>query len=98
MKHTLWPHAIAVGVFLAGVDQRPGFDDAGVLAFAILIVSAVFGAAEPRRPWRWALAVGLPIPLCNIALHGNFGSLIAIGFALAGAYLGAFARRQLRPA
>jgi hypothetical protein len=57
-------------------------------------MSAYFGFRERRRPWRWALAVG--IPLLNIVIQGNFGSLIALAFAFAGAHVGALVGRSMR--
>lgn len=87
--------AIVVGHFFAFVDSRPTWDDAGVLAFAIAMTCAILAFISPRRPWLWAFAVGIWIPLHNILHNGNLGSLIAQGFALAGAYLGAGLQRIL---
>lgn len=88
--------ACVVGLFAAYVDSRPKFDDTGVLAFGLLISSFVLGALAPAGPWRWALLVGAWIPLQNIVLHGEFMSLLALGFAMAGAYGGSFMRSQVQ--
>jgi hypothetical protein len=87
--------AIAVGHVFAFIDGRPNFDDAGILAFSIAIVCAILAFIYPRRPWLWALAVGIWVPIHGLIHNGNTGSLIALAFALAGAYLGALARKSL---
>jgi hypothetical protein len=85
--------AIIIGHTFAYIDSRPNFDDAGLLAFAIAITCAIIAFLYPRRPWVWALAVGIWIPLHTIIHGGGMGSLLALGFAFAGAYLGAGLRR-----
>jgi hypothetical protein len=87
--------ALAVGLALGLVDSSPGWDDTGVSAAAVLAATAAFGFARPPRAWVWALAVGLWIPALGIALRGNYGSLLALVPAMAGAFAGAGARRLL---
>jgi hypothetical protein len=41
----------------------------------------------------WALCCGLGVPLVNIATTHNFGSLLALAFAFAGAYTGVAVRK-----
>ncbi len=84
--------AIAIGHVFAFIDSRPNFDDTGILAFSIAIVCAILAFIYPRRPWLWAIAVGIWVPLHTILHGGNAGSLIALAFAFAGAYLGAASR------
>lgn len=84
--------AIVLGHLFAHIDHRPHFDDAGILAFAIAITCAIFAFISPRRPWLWALLIGIWIPLHDILHDNNYGSLIALAFAFAGAYLGAAGR------
>ena len=86
--------AIAIGHFFAFVEGQPNFDDTGVLVLAIVITSAIFASVFPRRPWLWALAVGIWIPLHNLIHNGGLVSAVALLFALAGAYLGAWLRRS----
>ena len=95
MTKTLLVVAVLIGGFSTFVDSRPTWDDTGVLAFGILFSCALLGAFGPRRPWRWALAVGSWIPLYEISAHRGYSSLLALGFALAGAYAGAILRRIL---
>ncbi len=89
--------AIACGLFFAYVDSRPNFDDTGILVFGIVAVAAAFGFVWPAQAWRWALAIGIWIPIICIARTGELASLVAIAFAFAGAYLGAGVRRIQSP-
>ena len=82
------------GLAIAWVDSRPGWDDTGVTAGALLFVSAVIGFIFPRWPWRWGLAVGIWVPLAGLILNHNPGSLIALLPAMLGAYLGGLFRRK----
>jgi hypothetical protein len=89
--------AIVIGHMFAYIDSRPDWDDAGALAVSIAIVCAILAYLYPRRPWIWAIAVGVWIPLHNLIHNGNFGSLLALAFAAAGAYLGAWLRNSFAP-
>jgi uncharacterized membrane protein AbrB (regulator of aidB expression) len=95
MRILLFILAIAIGHVFAFIDSRPNFDDTGVLAFSIAITCAILAFISPRRPWLWGLAVGVWIPLHNLIHHGNPASLLALAFALAGAYVGAGLQRIL---
>lgn len=86
------PVALVLGLLIALVDQSPGWDDAGIAATAIFGSCGFLGALHPMHAWQWALAVGLWIPALGIA-HANYGSVLAIAFALAGAYSGKLVRR-----
>jgi hypothetical protein len=85
--------AVGLGLIIAWVDSRPTWDDAGITAAAIILVTAILGLILPGWAWLWALAVGGWIPALGIALHGNFGSLLALVIAFAGAYAGALGRK-----
>jgi hypothetical protein len=85
--------AIIIGHIFAYIDSRPNWDDAGVLAISIATVCAILAYLYPRRPWIWALAVGIWIPIHTLIHNGNAGSILAIIFALIGAYLGAGLRK-----
>lgn len=97
MQSLLFVVSIALGLTFAYVDSRPTWDDTGVLAFAIAISCAMLGYFGPRRPWLWALGVGLWIPAHNILRSGNLQSLLAMAFAFGGAYAGAALRRISPP-
>ena len=51
--------------------------------------------AASARPWATALLVGVWIPLFGILAGANYGSLLALAFAFAGAYAGMFLRRAV---
>jgi hypothetical protein len=95
MQRLLFVGAIALGIMLGYVDSRPSWDDTGVTAGLLLVVTAILGAVVPERPWLWALCVGLWIPFFGIYNRSNYGSLLALGFAFAGAYAGMLVRRVL---
>ena len=98
MQRILLVVAVALGVSLGYVDSRPTWDDTGLVAALLVLVTATFGAAAPRRPWLWAILVGAWVPLFDIVLRSNYGSLMALGFAFGGAYAGAWLRRAISPA
>jgi hypothetical protein len=85
--------ALALGFVVMYVDSRPNWDDTGVTAAAILLSCGIFGATAPRQPWLWALAIGLWIPVQAIARAHNYGSLLVLAFAFAGAYAGMALRK-----
>lgn len=89
--------ASSLGILIAWVDSRPTWDDTGITAGVILLVTAVFGALDPAHAWVWALAVGAWVPLIGIFQHNHYGSLIALAIAVLGAFGGALARRLLAP-
>ena len=86
--------SLGVGLLIAWVDSRPGWDDTGIIVGMILLVCAGLGMAMPQRAWLWALLVGGWIPLVGIVLHQNYAALIALIIAFIGAYLG-FAGRKV---
>jgi hypothetical protein len=85
--------ALLFGLLLAWVDTRPGWDDTGLMVGVIFLVTLFLGVVMPEHAWLWALAVGGWIPLVEISRSGNFGALLALVAAFAGAYTGAFVRR-----
>ena len=95
MEKILLVLAPCLGILIAWIDSRPNWDDAGVTALALFASCACWSAVSPRRPWVWALAIGLWLPLVEIARSGNYGSLMAILFAFAGAYAGLGCRKMI---
>lgn len=95
MTVKLLPIALIAGLLIAYVDSRPTWDDTGVTAAAIFGTCALFGAISPTRPWIWALAVGIWIPLNAVMMTQNYAAFLALAFAFAGAYLGAWGLRPL---
>jgi hypothetical protein len=90
--------AVALGLAIAFLDSRPGWDDAGVTAFVLRLFAGVLGAIVPYRPWVWALAIGVWIPLRAFVLEPSLSSLamlMVLAFPFAGAYAGMAIRRAL---
>lgn len=87
--------AILLGLFIAWVDSRPTWDDTGITATAVFLVSAFLGLALPERAWLWALAVGSWIPAYGIVQNRNYGAVLALVVAFVGAYGGSFGRKLL---
>jgi hypothetical protein len=88
VQNLLLAVAVIAGLFSAYIDSRPTWDDTGILAFGILIVSGLITLLGYRRPWVIALAVGIWIPLHGIFITHNYGSILALVFAFVGAYGG----------
>ncbi len=86
------------GLFLTYVDAQPHWDDAGIIAFGLLLVSGALALAGSRRPWLPALAVGIWLPLRYILLTPahDFRMLVILLFPLAGAYAGWALRLGIR--
>jgi hypothetical protein len=98
--------AVTIGLAIAWVDSRPHWDDSGISAGALLLTAGVLGTIGPRRPWLWALGVGLWIPLYlivdRLAAH-NFtpeavSYVVILAFPMAGAYAGMALRRIMAAA
>ena len=85
--------AVALGLGIAWIDSRPGWDDAGITAAMIFTVAAVTGFLVARMPWLFALAVGIWVPLFSILFSMNFGGLLALVPGFAGAYAGYFTKK-----
>jgi len=91
LNRSLFVLATVVGLLIAYVDSRPTWDDTGITAFALLFSGAVFGVLGPQRPWLWALAIGVWIPLyafVRAPTPGKLAMLLVLAFPLAGAYGG----------
>ena len=93
MVKILAPLAVVIGLFFAYAHERPNFDDVGILALAIVVAAAAFGAVEPRYPWLWAVLIGGFVPLIDIGGGGQWPSILTLAFAFAGAYFGSLSRR-----
>lgn len=85
--------AAGIGVVIGLVDSSPGWDSTGITAGLLFLASAVVAFVARDRPWLWALLVGLPTPILDVIRTGNSGSVLALGFAAAGAAVGWFAGR-----
>jgi hypothetical protein len=88
--------AVLAGLFSAYVDSRPTWDDTGILAAGLLVVSGLLTLLGHRRPWLIALAVGIWIPLHDIYLSHDVRMLLVLLFPLIGAYGGWLVRMGIR--
>jgi hypothetical protein len=89
---------LAAGIAIAFIDSSPGWDSTGITAGLLVIAAAVTAGIARTRPWLWALLVGLPTPVVEIARSGTIGSLLALGFAGVGAAIGWAIARTSGPA
>lgn len=90
--------ALAVGMGVALMDSRPGYDDTGVTAVLLVVGAAVAAAVSGRSPWLWAALVGIWTPAIEIRASGATGSLLALAFAGVGAAIGFAVTRASRSA
>lgn len=95
MRKILLVVALAVGILIAYVDSLPHWDDTGIAVLALLVSSGLLGMLSPRRPWLWALAVGVWIPLVGLVVRHDPTMLIVLGFPFIGAYAGMAVRLLL---
>lgn len=84
------------GLAIAWIDASPGWDDTGITAGLLVIGAAVAAGISGRRPWLWALLVGLPTPFVELAQGGDPAVLAALGFAAIGATAGYLIARAIR--
>lgn len=96
MQSILLGIAVLAGLFFAYVDSRPTWDDTGILAGGLLLISGLLTLLGHRKPWLIALAVGLWIPLHDIYLSHDFLLLVVLLFPIVGAYGGWAVRLGIR--
>jgi hypothetical protein len=96
MQKVLLAIAIICGVSIAYIDSRPGWDDTGISVGMLVLTTGLLSVLGYRRSWLLALAVGAWIPLYEIPTTHNAGSLVAVAFALAGAYAGRLFRSAIK--
>ena len=97
MQKILLLVALVLGGLIAYADTRPTWDDTGVTAVLLLVAAGVFGFLGPKRPWLWAFALGVWIPLFGMIMDNNYGTIPGLAVAFAGAYGGMAIRRVLLP-
>ena len=86
---------IIAGVLIALMDTSPNWDDTGVTVGAILIITFITGATQPRFAWLWALIIGGCIFGFNYVYKPGFGPAVAIVIAFVGAYAGFLMRKVM---
>jgi hypothetical protein len=95
MQKVLFIVALGLGLLIAFVDTRPTWDDTGITVMALLVSCGILGILDPKRPWLWALAVGIWIPVFNIVATHNYSTLFTLIFPFFGAYAGMAFRKIL---
>ena len=90
--------AVAIGLAIGYVDSQPTWDDTGITVALVLLTSGMVAGMSGRRPWLWALLVGVWVPLFEIGGPAGLGSLAALLVAAVGAVAGYAAVRVAEPA
>ncbi len=98
MQKILFVAAIAAGLLIAFVDSRPTWDDTAITVAALLVCGGIIGLLVKRRPWLYALALGLWLPLWEGIASRNFTVLITLIFPFVGMYAGWALGKVLRSA
>ena len=86
--------AIGLGLAIAWMDSRPGFDATAITAGSLLVTGGIAAFISRRRPWLWALAAGAWVPVFEIRDAAMLAPLAALVFAGVGAGIGWFASEQ----
>lgn len=86
--------ALVVGCCIAWMDTRPGWDDTGITAGALLL-GGLLAAVLGLRWWIAVLLVAGPIILAECQSAG-WAVLLMLGFAVVGSALGAALRAMIR--
>lgn len=94
----LAPLSAVAGAALVIIDTRPGWDDTAVTAGGLFLCGLVVAALSGRRPWIWALLIGIWLPLVEVLQGANPAIFLALLFALAGAIAGYAIRRGVSEA
>ncbi|HVQ22088.1 MAG TPA: hypothetical protein VMT36_02350 [Candidatus Saccharimonadia bacterium] len=76
------------GLAIAWIDASPGWDDTGITVGLLVIAAAAAAGLSGRRPWLWALVVGLPTPFVEMSRGGDPAVFAALFFAAIGAAVG----------
>jgi hypothetical protein len=81
--------ACVAGLWLVSVDART--DDTGIEAGLIFLIAGALAAVRPRAAMIVAFIVGAPIPIAEALQRGGFpAGILALGFSVAGALVGAY--------
>ena len=87
--------ALIVGLLIAYIDSRGTWDDTGITVMALLASGGLIGLLAQKRPWVFALAFGIWIPLWNI-LHAPGSHKLYLLPVLIFPFTGVFAGWALR--
>ncbi len=98
MQKLLFAIALAAGFGIAFIDSRPTWDDTAITVAALLVCGGIIGLLLQRRPWLYALALGLWLPLWEGITSRNFTILVVLIFPFVGVYAGWALGKVLRSA
>lgn len=89
MKQKLLLIAAALfGMLVLFIDSRPTWDDTGITVLMLLAGSGLIGLLVEKRPWLFALAIGVWLPAWYIFKSQDVKMLIVLAFPLVGVYVG----------
>jgi len=98
--------ALALGLFTGWLDLH--VTEVIVTVLALFTSGLLLGLVQPSAAWRWAILIAIGIPLMElVAIKFNMQTaeparldlliaLVALGFALLGAYAGVLIRYMMR--
>jgi uncharacterized membrane protein len=68
---TFYIFAVLLGLLIAYQDVASPFgdDNAKVTPFLLITASCFLSLFQPVHPWRWALAIGIWLPLVHLVRH-----------------------------
>ena len=95
MQKFLLGVALAMGGLISYLQARANLSDIGITAVILLLVSALFGFLQPKRPWLFALALGIWVPILGFIRTQSLITVLALVLAFVGAYSGAALRNRL---
>ena len=104
VKTPLWIYGLAVAASLGIAWLDSGASEVQPAVALLLVTTFALGAIQPRRAWRWALLVGLGIPVLHFAsllaerpsppgMTHPLAAFVPLVPAFLGAYVGALAGR-----
>jgi len=90
--------AVGIGLAVGYFDSQPSWDDTGITVALLFLTAGMVAGISGRRPWLWALLVGVWVPLFEITGAAGAASLAALAVAAVGAFAGYAAVRTAAPA
>jgi len=101
-RRDTWHYALAALCGIGAGCADVAIDDLLFTALLVVMACMLLGILRPRRPWRWVVAVGVFVPLTELAAYlvltvkptpaQVYGSFLAFLPGMAGAYGGSVVR------
>ena len=86
--------ALVAGIAIGYMDSRPGFDDTGVTAAALVFAAAIASLIARRAPWLIAVVTGIWVAIFELSSIGSGGPVAALALAGIGASFGWLVARR----